>query len=530
MYEHLVNLLRRVIYVPENGMVHPGLSEQWVIGIIVLMLVIIVRAMWPAVGKSNTGTGGLSFSGLPIVGPFFTKIVIKPWLLLSLRIIAASVFLLVIFAGLFGTPIAERNIATVLTWTIWWSAVVMSVFFVGTAWCAICPWDAIASWLVRRKLFKRGSSASSLNMKVPKLFRSIWPALLMFVGLTWLELGVGVTTSPYATALMALLMVVLATCSLAFYERKAFCRYFCAVGRTLGAYATMSPVALRPINHQVCADCTTLECYHGTNDVEPCPTHLVMGRLSQSTYCTSCGACSQSCPQQNVGWTVRGVGDEITHAARPHTDEAWFILGLLALTTFHGVTMMPYWEDWMRKLAYFIGDSGQILISFTIGMVISLLIPILFFLFTVRVIHFFSKSADKMQRVFNALAFSLLPLAFSYHIAHNLSHLVREGHGFLSVLVNPLGTNTLPLTTSELHSRHVSPLLDNEVVFALQATLILFGFWLALRIARHRLGDVVSVTRLTTVHVISYVPILFFITGFTLINIWLLMQPMIMRM
>lgn len=534
MYQSLIDFINNLIYVPSEGMVHPGLSENWVLGIVFVMLLIVLRSMWAASKVQTAGVitneSQLSLSRLPLIGGLFSKLVIKPWVLLAFRIFAAAIFLLVIYAGLFGTPVPERNIATVLTWTVWWSAVVVSVFFVGSVWCAICPWDVIATWLVRRKLWKRGSESTSLNIRVPKVIRSIWPALIMFIVLTWLELGAGVTTSPYATALMALLMVVLATISLAIYERKAFCRYFCAVGRTLGAYAAMAPVALRPIDNQVCADCKTLECYHGTKEIEPCPTHLVMGSISQNTYCTSCGACTQSCPHQNVGWRLRGIGEEITYASRPHTDEAWFILGLVALTIFHGFTMMPYWEDWMRQLAYQIGDSGQILLSFSIGMLISMIVPVILYLIVIRAVRYLGQIEHDFQRVFNALAFSLLPLAFTYHIAHNLSHLVRESHGFWGVLVNPVGTDTLPLSMHEIHMRHMNPLLDNEIVFALQATLVLFGFWLALRIARQRLNDVLPSAQSKTLPLRAFSPFLALITGFSLVNLWLLMQPMIMRM
>jgi len=530
MYENIANFINQLIYVADEGMVHPGLSVNWVLGIVVVMIAIVMRSMTLNINTSIASTGKLNLSRLPLLGSFFSALMVSPWIIFTLRVISALVFLLVIYAGLFGTPIPERNIATVLTWTVWWSAVVISVFFVGSGWCAICPWDAIASWLVRRKFWKRGAESSSLNIRVPKILRTIWPALFMFIGLTWLELGVGVTTSPYATALMALLMVVLATVSLATFERKAFCRYFCPIGRTLGAYGAMAPIALRPIDNQICADCKTLECYHGTKEVEPCPTHLVMGTLTQNTYCTSCGACSMSCPDQNVGWRLRGVGEEITHASRPHTDEAWFILGLVALTIFHGFTMMPYWEDWMRQLAYLIGDSGQILTSFTIGMTLAMLVPVVLYLMVIRLVHFLGKSQHHFQRVFNALAFSLLPLAFTYHIAHNLSHLVRESHGFWSVLFNPLGLNTAPLGINEIHMRHMNPVLDNEIVFALQATLVIFGFWLALRIARQRLTDVVAAGKSNTLIIVSFTPILMLIIGFSLVNLWLLMQPMIMRM
>ncbi len=44
----------------------------------------------------------------------------RPWPLVTLKLLVVALFLLIIVAGLFGTPIPERNIATVLTWNLWW--------------------------------------------------------------------------------------------------------------------------------------------------------------------------------------------------------------------------------------------------------------------------------------------------------------------------------------------------------------------------------------------------------------------------
>lgn len=529
MITNLLDQINKLIYQASEGMVHPGLTADWVLFVLVSMLALsiwMLRVKPATVPQVNLKV--TSVIRLPFVGTKIQRMITHPTVLVSLRIIAASVFLLVIAAGLFGTQVAERNIATTLTWTLWWSGVVISVFFVGSAWCAICPWDAIATWLVRRRLWKRGGELSSLNLVVPKAIRNIWPALIMFVVLTWLELGYGVTTSPYATALLALLIVVLATISLAIYERKAFCRYFCAVGRTLGAYGGIAPIALRPIDNAVCASCKTLECYNGTQDIEPCPTHIVMGSLKQNTYCTSCGSCTQSCPEQNISWQLRNVGDEVTYSSRPHWDESWFILGLLSLTIFHGFTMMPYWEDWMRQLAYIVGDSGRILTSFSIGMASAMILPIVIYSACISWLHRIIGKREPWQRVFSSMALSVLPLAFAYHIAHNLSHLVRESQGFISVVLNPFGENTQPLSMHEVHMRHMNPVIDDNIVFALQAMLILFGFWLALKILRQRIQKFTDSN--ASLSRIAYLPMVVFISLISMVNLWLLMQPMIMRM
>ena len=504
-------------------MTHPGLPLEWGIAVCVFMFTMTLWTMLTPV--SGTGPGAyIRIVKLPLLGSLIRFASAGPWPLLILRFIMTGLFLLIIVAGLAGTLIPERNLATVLTWNIWWTGLIISVFFLGSAWCAVCPWDAIATWLVRRRLWRRAHPNNSLNLKVPRLLRSVWPALFMLTGLTWLELGVGITINPHATALLALFIVVLATVALAIYENKAFCRYLCPVGRTVGFYSQLAPVELRPIDADVCARCTTLECYHGNDTVEPCPTRLVMGRLQQNTYCLSCGNCVQSCPDHNIAWRLRPQSVEAIQTARPHLDEAWFMLALLALTGFHGLTMMPFFEGWVRTLAAAIGDSGRLLSSFSIMLMLCLSLPILIYTLCVGMTAMLARADAGYRKLFPGLAFTALPLAFAYHLAHNLSHLVRESDDLGSIIANPLGIGAEPLSMMEKHMRIMNLLIPQDLLFALQAGLIAFGFWISLRVIRHR-GSVLSrgaAWRLA--------PMVLFAAGVSCYHLWLLMQPMVMRM
>ncbi len=504
-------------------MTHPGLPYEWGIAIFVFMIPL---TMWivlvPATDKGRTH--GLKIIDLPIVGSMLRFITTSPWPLLTLKIFVTGLFLFIIIAGLFGTPIPERNIATVLTWNIWWTGLIISVFFLGSAWCAICPWDALATWLVRRRLWQRAHPNNSLNLTVPRGLRSVWPAMFMLIGLTWLELGVGITINPYATALLALLIVVLATVSLAIYENKAFCRYFCPVGRTIGFYSQLAPVELRPIDADICARCTTLECYHGNESIDACPTHLVMGRLKQNTYCTSCGNCVQSCPDHNVAWQLRPQSLEAIQIARPHWDEAWFMLGLLALTGFHGLTMMPYFDGWVSSLARIIGDSGQLLWSFSILLFASLLVPIILYTLLIGLTSSLTAAKVEFNKLFSGLAFVALPLAFAYHLAHNLNHLARESDGLGALITNPLGIGAQPLSMMEKHHRHMDLLISQDLLFALQAGLMVFGFWISLKVIQYRGNRLISAVGW------RLFPMVIFVIGITGFHLWLLMQPMVMRL
>ncbi|MCB1735708.1 MAG: 4Fe-4S binding protein [Gammaproteobacteria bacterium] len=524
-------------------MTHPGLPTAWVWGVAAIAVAMFLwnaaapvagRAAgfnaWSAIPRGRLGRGireWLLDATLPILR--------TPWLLLTLRLLVATLFIMVIAAGLFGTPIPERNLATVLTWNLWWTGLVFAVFFVGSAWCAICPWEAIAGWITRRHPWGRGRADGSLGLRVPRMLRNVWPATLMFIGLTWLELGMGITTSPYATALLSLFMVVLATASALLFERSAMCRWFCPVGRTVGLYSTLSPVALRPLDAEVCARCETLECYHGDDRIAPCPTHQVMGRMRENTDCTSCGNCTQSCPQANIAWRWREPGREALDAARPRVDTAWLMVVLLALTGFHGLTMMPFWEPTLRDFAHRIGDSGQLLLSFSVALSLALLIPLIVYTGATTLTRRLLGNGAEPGRVFSTLAFACLPLAFSYHLAHNLNHLLRETGDLPVLLANPLGQGALPLSEAEHYLRYLNPGLPQDGLFLFQSSLLVLGLWLAVRIVRRRIGSLLGRTGGVApvngaVARWRNVPMLGFVTGVTLYHLWLLAHPMIMRM
>jgi hypothetical protein len=200
------------------------------------------------------------------------------------------------------------------------------------------------------------------------------------------------------------------------------------------------------------------------------------------------------------------------------------MLSLLALTAFHGVTMMPFFEDGLMQLATIINDSGQLLWSFTILLFLSLIIPLLVYLFFVWLTGLCATVAVPLKKRFMGLAFIALPLAFAYHLAHNLNHLVRESVGFGKVAANPFGINAVPLSMMEKHMRHMEMLIPQDVLFALQAGLMVFGFWISLKVIQHRGHSVIKSTGWRLSPMIGFAVV---VTGF---HLWLLMQPMTMRM
>ncbi len=505
-----------------GNMLMSGLPPGWAAVVAVGSVLLILWAFFSPV-RQQASREGVDPTRWPLLGPLLIWLGHTPWVLVTMRLAMVTLFLLIITAGLFGSPMPRQNAATLLTWNLWWSGVIVSVFFLGSAWCAICPWDALASWLVQRRLWRRPSSDTSLELPVPRGLHGVQLATVAFLFLSWLELGYGLTVDPYATALLALLMVLLATVSLALFQKKAFCRHFCPVGRTIGAYSQLAPVSLRPRQRSICEQCRSLACYHGTDEIPPCPTSLVMGRLKQNTYCLSCGNCTLACPDDNVNWRLRPPSQEAMLDARPHMDEAWFMLVLLTITLFHGFTMLDLWENMVRQTAVWLNDSGRMILSFTLCMAFVCLLPPVLYAITVKLSQRLARSTTNYRDLFSGLAFIALPLAFGYHLAHNLMHLDTETHGIGRVLVDPLGQNLEPISTATIADWMAHPLFPPQLLHLSQVVLMLFGFWLAMLVWRHRARSL-----LPEVHRHGW-PLLAFSLIICSLELWMLAQPMLMR-
>ncbi|MDF1665033.1 MAG: hypothetical protein P1V97_24940, partial [Planctomycetota bacterium] len=273
------------------------------------------------------------------------------YLRFTLQLIVTFLFVVVISAGLFGSQLPGKNIAPLLTWTVWWCGLVLIILYAGKAWCYVCPWDAIAGWAESMRFWGPSKNSMGLNLKWPKAMRNIWPATIMFILLTWAELGFAITMSPRATAYMGLAMVGMAFVSVFLFEKKSFCRYGCLVGRISGLYALFSPVEIRAKDLSACATCDDKGCFKGSDKGDPCPTSQFLPTMENNTYCISCMECFHTCDKNNVSVNLRPWGSDLATLHKPRSDEAYLALIMLSLTAFHGLTMTRIWQDTQDYIA-----------------------------------------------------------------------------------------------------------------------------------------------------------------------------------
>ena len=245
------------------------------------------------------------------------------WPLLIARAIALGGFLFAILAGIFGTPVGNRNFAIVAVWIAWWAALMLVIVpFLGRSWCAVCPIPMPGEWL------QNGAMLGPLNntnpkkyRRFPKIFRNIW---LQNIAFTLLALfSAVILTRPSVTAWVLLGMILLAAGLSLVYERRAFCRHLCPVGGFIGLYSQLAPVELRVIDTQVCKSHTVKSCYQGSENGYGCPWNIFPGGMKINTNCGLCMECLRTCDYDNIALNLRAFGADTQTQTKVKLDEAY---------------------------------------------------------------------------------------------------------------------------------------------------------------------------------------------------------------
>ena len=444
------------------------------------------------------------------------------------QLLMALLFVVIIAAGLFGNQNSALNIAPLLTWTIWWCGLVVLIMFAGKAWCYACPWDAIAGWAERFRFWRKTDRGLGLGLAWPSWGRNIWLATILFIGLTWIELGLGVTMRPSATAYLAIAMLLLAVVGAFLFAGKSFCRYGCLIGRVSGLYAMFAGLEVRSRDRRVCTACRTKECVHGSATAYGCPTFENPGRMQVNTYCIQCAECLQACPHDNMAVNLRPWGADLAAPGKPRRDEAYLALLMLAISAFHGLTMTPNW-GYLTAAVQSKLHLGPML-AFTGGMAGLMAAPIIIYTVLVwlsyRIVTAGNPAAAatvSWHDYFVRYAYCVLPIALFYHLAHNLEHLLMEGPKILARISDPFGWGWNVFGTA---GWHVPPLASLEALWLGQVVLVgighVYSLWAAKKISRRLFTDETAASR-------GQWPLLLGMILFSILSLWLLKQPMEMR-
>ncbi|RMD81369.1 MAG: hypothetical protein D6815_11985, partial [Candidatus Dadabacteria bacterium] len=288
-------------------------------------------------------------------------------------------------------------------------------------------------------------------------------------------------------------------------------------------YALFSPVEVRAADREVCRSCTTHSCYRGNERGLACPTFQYLGTMNENTYCIACMECVKTCEQDNVALRLRPWAADLFARRKPRSDEAYLALIMLSLTGFHGLTMTGAWNRWIDALREGTG-MGETQ-AFTVAMAAITIGPIALYGVLVALSRLAAGlRAGSYRDHFLSYAYALLPIALFYHLAHNSEHLLMEGQRLLPLLSDPLGLEWNLFGTA---SWSLAPLVHAQTLWAVQVLLVLIGHVYSL-VATHRAASAIYSDPRALRR--SQLPMLAAMVAFSVMSLWLLKQPMQMRM
>jgi hypothetical protein len=195
-------------------------------------------------------------------------------------------------------------------------------------------------------------------------------------------------------------------------------------------------------------------------------------------------------------------------------------VAMMAMTSFHGLTMTPVWNSFLDSVRRGLGLSQ--LGAFSVGMALVLAVPALAFLALATASARLGTTPASRANYVRALAYPLVAVALLYHLAHNAGHFFVEGAKIVPVASDPLGWGWNLFGTA---GWVMGPLLTMNSIWAIQVLLVLVGHWAAtaaaLRITHRYPGgpDPAGGRMLAAL----------LVWGLGAFNLWLLAQPMEMR-
>jgi plastocyanin/ferredoxin len=383
--------------------------------------------------------------------------------------IVLPTFLLLMFfigAGLFGSPIGNRNIVVTIVWIFWWFLLIaVLVPLGGRIWCLACPIPAAGEWLGRRRRTRARRWPARLN--------GLWIQNLLFLAIC--SVSTLLVTRPSLTALALAALTVGATVVHLTFERRTFCRYLCPLNSWMGLYAMAAVTEVRPRDAAVCATCRDRSCVKGTDDAWPCPWLLVPFRLDRNNDCGLCMECVKACPNGNPTVQLRPFcSDRIVRGV----DEAWMAFIMIALAISYSVTLLGPWptvREWANVTE--VGNwTGFGLHVAAVWFGALLLIPGIWYLASWVSARWILGGSVAPRQVFVRYSFMLVPLGLLAWIAFSVPLITVNYTHILASISDPLGRGADICGTAGLRW---DPLWPSAVPY-LQVGLLLAGLGAAL--------------------------------------------------
>ena len=380
-----------------------------------------------------------------------------------LKVLSLLIFVLTIAAGYIGNHTATDNFSTLFVWIVFWLGFTYLTALFGNLWSIFNPWKIIV------ELFE---SLQGIEIKgliyYPKSL-GYCPALIFYYIFIWLELlsnGLGVRPAYLSTLILAYTFlnfsgVILLGKDVWFKYCEFFSVFFRLVSR-------LSPIEIKD-GHLV---------------LRPPFVKLLSGEA------------------ENFSLLL-------------------FILFMLSSTAFDGFRATTTWRKLDVMISSIAVSSGSYQISQSILLALSPLFFLILYLYAIISIKTIIKTDLSLWSLALKFAFSLIPIALAYNVAHYYTLLLVQGQSMIPVLSDPFGRGwNLFNTASYVPNIGVA---GANFIWHSQVAAIIIGHVAAVYICH-----IISL-RIFPSHrsaVLSQIPMLVLMIVYTITGLWILSQPL----
>ena len=394
------------------------------------------------------------------------------------------IFYFFLLAGVFGSPVGNRNIIVIFVWIFWWFLLItIMVPFFSRIWCTVCPFPFFGEWFQRRaligvrpgKTFGLRNKMFGLNKRWPKALSNIWLQNIGFLLIC--TFSAMLLTRPIVSVLVLGGLVLIATVLAIVYRQRAFCMYVCPVSGFQGLYAMTSMLALRSADPDVCRkQCKTKNCLTGNEKGWACPWYQCLAKMDRNNYCGLCMECVKSCQHDNVGLYARSFcADTFIKGF----DECWKAFIMLGLAAVYSVSLLGPWgivKDWANvaetgNWAGFLTYAGIVWFICLVGL------PGLWLAASWLGKKLSGTDAVTVRDVFIRSSYMLVPFGLLAWIAFSFPLIIVNGSYIVSTLSDPLGQGWDLIGTAHIPWTPVFP----EYTVFIQIPLLLFGLGFSLK-------------------------------------------------
>ncbi len=433
-----------------------------------------------------------------------------PLIVALFRAIGVILFLTVLAAGFFGVQNPFRNIVPTLVWIIGWIGLAYVCALVGDAWALINPFRTLYRWLERVFKAVSGRGSLSLDRPVPR-WLGVWPAVVLLIGFSWVEIIWYRNESPSAIASLLIAYTVFTFAGMFVYGRETWLGRGEVFSLVFALFARFAPTEVRVRSSACCRACHEPACRREPGD------------------CVQCYACLACAASGDWQWNVRPWGAGLLARAPVSASMAVLVCVALAVVTFDGVRETPFWESIMFRAFHPLQPTAgaRADMVMTAGLVATVFVFIaayaaccvLMSAVVRRVAPDADPGAGTLARLF---VLSLLPIAIAYHLAHYLHYLLVAGQFVIPLASDPLGIGWDLFGTAGF--RTDPALVGARFSWYTALLAIVIGHVIAMYVA-HRTAHGWFADR--RVALASQYPLAMLMVVYTMVSLWILAQPVV---